>query len=192
MSLEALLARLERDAEARVAQIRAEGEARARACVEAASRRDSQRIDEALAERRAKRRARLERELAATRKALRAERLRAQHEFLDRVFARAAALAEESADDPRYLAALPRHLEEALAYLGTRAGELRCAPRLAPRLRELLAAHPQAVLAVDATLALGIEARARDGALRVDNTLAARLRRARARLEAELLARAGP
>jgi vacuolar-type H+-ATPase subunit E/Vma4 len=192
MSLEALLARLERDAEARVAQIRAEGEARARACVEAASRRSSQRIDEALAERRAKRRTRLERELAATRKTLRAERLRAQHDFLDRVFARAAALAEGSADDPRYLAALPRHLEEALAYLGARAGELRCAPRLAPRLRELLAAHPQVELAVDAALALGIEARARDGALRVDNTLAARLRRARARLEAELLARAGP
>ena len=77
MALTELIARLERDAEARIAELTARTEAEAQALRDEASRATQAHRDDALAARRLVRRARFDRELAEARQRSRADRLAA-------------------------------------------------------------------------------------------------------------------
>ena len=187
MGLDALTARLERDADAMVAAIRDESEAQARACLAQAGADSTQRREQWLGLREQGRRQVIDRELADTGRRLRAELLVAQHALLDRVFARAVQLAEALSEDPGLRAAMPSHLHEVLFHLGERDAQVRCPPCLAAQLHPLLAERAGVELVVDAQAPLGISARLRDGSLTIDNTLAARLERVRPQLEPMLL-----
>jgi V/A-type H+/Na+-transporting ATPase subunit E len=187
MGLDALTARLERDADAMVAAIREASEAQARACLAQADADAAQRREELLGRREQERREAIDRELADTRRRLRAELLAAQRALLDRVFARAQQLAESLSEDPGLRAAIQSHLHEVLFYLGDRNAQLRCPPCLGAQLEPLLAGRTGIELVVDEQAPLGIHARSRDGSLTIDNTLIARLERIRLQLEPMLL-----
>lgn len=187
MGIEALVARLERDADAMVEAIREEGEVQVRACLAQAHADAAQRREEWLGRRERERRQVLDRELADTARRLRAELLVAQHALLDRVFARARQLAESLADDPGLRAAMPSHLHDVLSHLGERDAQLRCPPCLAAQLQALLAGRPGVELVVDEQAPPGVCARSRDGSLTIDNTVAVRLERLRPQLEPMLL-----
>lgn len=189
MGLDDLIARLERDADARVAAIRARAQAEAEAIASAAGSASAKHRDETLAARRAERGARLGRELAAARQRAKSELLSRRHETLERIFARASELLAEAERDERYLAAVPQHLEEALRHVEGVPAEVRCRPSVARRLEPVLAGRAQLELVEDPGAPLGVVVRAKDGTVEVDNTLGARLQNVRQELGAELMRR---
>lgn len=181
MGLPELVARLERDAEARVAAIDAGARAEVDALQAEARRLAVSTREDDLATRRATRRAKLARELAEAARRARIDRLRAQHALVDRVLARACELFEGCEHDAEYLAALPRRVAEALACVDPPA-VIRCRPALAGIVRSLLADRHDVVCEEVTGMPVGITVRARDGSVEIDDTLPARLERARARL----------
>lgn len=192
MGFAELVARLERDADARVAAI----ESRARADVDAAlaegARSASATRERALAARRDARRARLALELAEARRRARADELRALHGVVDRVMQRAGELLDriDRDSDPASLAALPAQIAAALRYVSGVDAVVRCRPSLAPLVRAAVAGH-DARLAVEeaADMPVGVAIRAQDGSVEVDDTLPARLARMRRRLAVDVAAR---
>ncbi|MFO0597983.1 MAG: V-type ATP synthase subunit E [Myxococcaceae bacterium] len=192
MGLADLEARLEREAERRVAELRARTQAEADAVLAEAGRAREAERDRALAVRGATRRAQLERELGAARQRARSDRLRAQHALLARVFSRAAALIEEVGTSDGYAAGLGAHLALALRYFEGAPAVVRCRPDLAGALRGALAAHPAVELAPDPALPPGFKVCAGDDRVVVDETLPARLVRLAPWLSVRLLAEVSP
>ncbi len=191
MGLADLAARLERDADARVGAIRA----RARADVEAveveAQRSTLQSREDARTSARRDRRARLARELAAARLSAQEDELRAQHAVIERILARTRELFDGALGDGAYLAALPGQVEDALRYVADRPVLLRCHPSLLPVVQRGATSESCTCEGVPG-MPIGVTLSARDGSVDIDDTLAARLERLRARLSVALLARLGP
>lgn len=187
MALSDLIARLERDAEARVQALREKAAAEVAALEAEAARASQVQREHELSSRRAVRRARFEQELADARQRARADRVRAEHTLLSRIFTRARALVPEVGRGPDFAAALRRHLAEALHYVEGVRVVVRCAPEVAPVLVPVLTQRGDAALVEDATLGPGLVVTAADDSVVVDQTLAARLARLEPRLGVELL-----
>ncbi len=181
MALEELIARLERDAQARVAAIEAQAGVEVEALTSEAGRRREEGVAAELAARRALLAARLDGELAQARRRSRSERLVAEHAAIDRVLARARELVDEVGRTPEYAAAVARHATLALRYVEGLAPTVRVRPELAPALRGVAEK-----LELDPALGVGVVVAAADGSVIVDETLGARLNRFSARLAMEL------
>ncbi|MGZ5715722.1 MAG: hypothetical protein ACXWIG_16330 [Caldimonas sp.] len=160
------------------------------ALAEASAQAAARDLEQALAARQTARQRAFAVEHAVAQRRAAASVLDAQHAFLDRVFARAEALADGATADSRYLDALPGQIAALQAYLGGRPATLRCRPELAARIRPLLGDRPQLELVVDETAPAGLIALAADGSCTIDGTLTARLAALRPQLEARLLAQA--
>lgn len=191
MGLAELVSRLESEAEARVSRVRAEADAQVRA-LRAASDLDARREREGiLAARAAERRARLDLELARARRDARREEVDAERALVDRVLARVGQLLDGVEDDAAYLATVPGRVEQLLRF-APEAVVIRCRPSLARLAREVAARHPGATCeAVDA-MPVGIQLRARDGSMEVDDTLPTRLERRRELLAATIVGKVRP
>ena len=187
--MDALIARMTEDAQSRIAALHAAADRELAALAEASAQASSRDRAQALAARRAVRQGAFDVERAVALRHAAARVLTAQHAFLDRVFARAEALAVDGDSDTRYLEGLPRHLAAVVACLGDRPATLRCRPALAVHLRTLLVDRPQVEPTADDTLPAGFTAALRDGSCTIDCTLCARLSALRPRLEAGLLER---
>jgi vacuolar-type H+-ATPase subunit E/Vma4 len=111
----------------------------------------------------------------------------ARHALLARILERACALVPEVSASSSYLEALPSHLEEALSYLEGTRPHVRCQATFAAALQSIVARHEGATLVIDESVGPGVVAEAADGAVAVDNTLAARLARVESRVAIELL-----
>jgi vacuolar-type H+-ATPase subunit E/Vma4 len=190
MSVDALIARMTLEAQARIAAVRASADAETAALAERGAQASSRDIEQVLAERTAERDRASAAERAEAQRCAAAAVLIAQHAFLDRVFARAASFAEQAQADPRYLDALPAEIAAALRHLGGRAATLHCRRDLAESLRPLLADAPQLEFSVDEQVPAGFVAVAGDGSCTIDVTLVARLAALRPQLQAAMLAQA--
>jgi vacuolar-type H+-ATPase subunit E/Vma4 len=186
MGLEELVARLEQDADTRVAEIEARSRREVDAIEAESARAASRRQTDVLAEQRAERRARLGRELAEARRRTRAEALRARGTVVDRVMARAAQLLDAAPRDPAYVSAVAGRLRLALGYFGDGV-VVRCRPELAPAVTEALAAVAGAVMTEEPAMAAGVTLSARDGSMDIDDTLPTRLAAMRDELAIEVL-----
>jgi vacuolar-type H+-ATPase subunit E/Vma4 len=187
MSVDALIARMTQQAQARIAALRAGADAEVAALAAASARASAHDIEQALAARQATRDSAFAVERAASQRRAGAAVLVAQHAFVDRILARAESLADAAGADRRYLESLPAQVAAVAAYMGERSVALHCRPALAARLRPLLAARPRFELVPDDAVPAGFVARAGDGSCTIDCTLAARLKALRPRLEARLL-----
>lgn len=190
MAIDALIARMTQDAQARIAAVQAAADAELAALREAGSQAASRELEESLAARHAARQAAFQLERSQAQRAAATRLLNAQHALLDRVFARAAALAEAAGNDARYLETLPQRIAAVVAFLGDKPATIRCRRELAHELRRVLEPVPLVELVIDDALGAGFTAGTRDASCRIDATLAARLAELRPRLEAGLLARA--
>jgi vacuolar-type H+-ATPase subunit E/Vma4 len=190
MSVDALIARMTLEAQTRIAAARARSDAEVAALAESGARASSRDLEQELAARDDERSRAFAIERAETQRRAAAAVLNAQHAFLDRVFARAEALAAQAQAqaDRRYLDTLPGEIAAVARYMGGRAARLRCRGDLAECLRRLLADAPQFELCFDDQVAAGFIALAGDGSCTIDATLGAQLRALRPQLEATLLA----
>jgi len=177
VGLAQLIARLEREADARVAAIDAQASKELAEVVRARERVRSAVREDELTRLRAVRRARLGRELALARSRARAKTLDARRAFVARVMERVARLLPGALEDPSYLESVSRQTTEVLAYAPDRAVILRCAPPLATRLAALCTGDERVSLEADAACDAGVVLVAQDGSLEVDDTLRARLAR---------------
>jgi len=191
LGLEELLGRLERDAEARVAEIEAHARGEIAAIETAAAQESSRAGEEARASLRAQRRTRLEHEIAEARLSARADRLRAEHALLERVLTRTAQLLELLPADESHLSALSKRLIDALPFVAGRAARVRCRPAVASAMREVTSTRADVTVEEVASMPAGFTVVANDGSVEVDDTLPARLSRLRRRLSIELLAEVG-
>jgi vacuolar-type H+-ATPase subunit E/Vma4 len=189
MTVDALIARLNADAQARIAAVRAGADAEISALAKASMKQSSRSVEQTLASRRTARQSAFAVERAATQRHAAASLLTAQHAFLDRVFARAESLAEAADTDSRHLDALPRQVAAVVVYLGDRPATLRCRVELEAHLRPLLGDAPQIELVADTGVPAGFIVSARDASCTIDCTLRARLAALRPKLEAGLLPR---
>ncbi len=182
-----LLDRLRRDAEVAIAERTAAAHAEAEALHDrAAARRDRRRV-EAVAER--------ERTLGAQRETARAEAgeatlsrvLTARDAFLGRVFAETEHQLNAMADAPDLAQRLSPMLAEALPFVEDDAPHARCAERVRGAVAAAFArlGRGDVPIARDDELAVGAVLENRDGAVRVDATLVARMRRLRPTLAIE-------
>lgn len=185
MALEHLLAAIARDGEAAVAReldaARSEAE---RILAEARARVEARRADR-LAARERELRASLEAELAAERRRAAGELLRARWRLVERILEAARAELPAAVESAGFAEVLPAQLDDALAYLGDDGGVVHCPPALAPLVSTLLAGRP-GISVEPSTGLLGIRVEA-NGAVEVDDTLDARLRRLGPRLAMDLL-----
>jgi vacuolar-type H+-ATPase subunit E/Vma4 len=115
--------------------------------------------------------------------------LAAQHGFVERVFARAEALAATGAADARFLDALPHTLEALAAHLGGEPATLRCRGDLAAVLQQRAADLRGIEVVADAAAPAGFVVRTRDGRCTIDCSLPSRLAALRPRVQAALLER---
>jgi vacuolar-type H+-ATPase subunit E/Vma4 len=200
MGLEELVARLEHDADARVADILARADAEVVALAAEAVEAASRHRDGTLAARRAARREELDREAAVARRGLREARLIAENALLERAFARTVELFEEVERTPEVRGALVRATENALRYFDGPA-VVRARPSIAEALRAAtLARERVASVTIEAdpsvpvgVIVTGVSGLAEEaGAVVVDETLVARLDRLRPRLAIALLREAAP
>lgn len=189
MTVDALIARMTQDAQARIAQLRADADAEVVALEQARAAASSRDAEQALEARRAERQLAFAVEHTQARRHAAAAVLRAQHALLDRVFARAEVLGAQTGAEAPVLDALPRLVAAVLPYLGGRPALLRCRPDLVAPLQTLLAGAGQVDIVADTTLPAGLIVDARDQSCSIDGTLPALLAALRPRLEATLLAR---
>lgn len=188
MALPDLIARLERDAEARIAELMARTEAEAETLLAEASRATQTHRDEELTARRLVRRARLDRELSEARHRARADRLNAQHALLTTIFDRARVLIPAIAASAAYAEVLPTHLLDALRYVEGLRVIVRCAPAFTERLKTVLAGRDDVAIVEEPQLAAGLTVSTPDETVFIDDTLVQRLSRLEPRLRVELLA----
>ncbi len=188
MPLEQLLTTLRAEAtrgvEATLAAATAEAEA-----IRAAARSRRERQKEGhLAEAEAEARERHAAELGAALQRARADRLLALRRVVERVLAEAEAALGAAAESPQYMRQLPRRLAAALALVDDADAVVRCPGALAEPLRRAAAEGgcDGVDVRADAAVGAGFRVAARGGALVVDETLAARLRQLRPRLEQEV------
>jgi vacuolar-type H+-ATPase subunit E/Vma4 len=187
MALSDLIARLEQEAESQVQAIQQQAEAEVLA-LEAANERaiaaatarhfESQHVLRHVVQ---------QRELALARRQARGRELEARHAQLARILSRAHELVPEIAASNAYRDALSAHLAEALSYVEGLRSRVRCAATFAPIVERVVAGHEGAELVIDESVGPGAIVDADDGAVVVDNTLAARLSRLEAHLAIELL-----
>jgi vacuolar-type H+-ATPase subunit E/Vma4 len=186
MGLADLISRLEREAQGRVDAIRREADDDVRA-IEAETERAVAEVTAGRLERgRVERQPADQRALAQARQQARARELEARYAEIARILARSRTLIPDVARSELYAAALPRHVDEALSFLDGLRPRVRCHTGFAPIVQTTIRSHPGASLLTDDRLGPGIVAEAADGSVSVDNTLAARLDRARLRLTIEL------
>ena len=188
MALADLIARLEQDADSQVQAIRRQADDAVRAINAAADQALAEATAQHLERRRAERQAVLRHALADARRSARADELAARHALFARILRRAHALLPEAARSDAYSLALASHFTEALSYLEGLPCRVRCARAWEPVLQPLVARHADALLEIDESLGPGLIAETLDGAVVVDNTLAARLNRRERRLAVELMA----
>ncbi len=174
MGLEELVARLERDADARVAAIEAKAREEIDAFESERARAASARESEALAKKRDARTRASERELAKARRRASSDVLRARHEVFDRAIARAPELLASANVDAVYRATLAARLEDALAHV-TGDAVVRCRAELADAARAALG--ERAEVRVDDAVASGFVLETAN--VVIDETLASRLARMR-------------
>jgi vacuolar-type H+-ATPase subunit E/Vma4 len=190
MGVDTLIARLEQDAQARIAALQAGADAEIaaidRECAQGAAMDQSQ----VLAARRAERQAAFAVEHARARQQAAAQVLAAEYAFVDRVFARAQALAATAG--VRFVEALPRYIEALAGHLGGQAATLRCRPELAEALQRCAGDLGDVTIATDEAMPVGFVAATGDGRCTIDCTLPARLSALRPRLRAALLSRVPP
>lgn len=178
MGLEQLVQRLERETDARIADI----DGRARDALDAIAREQERASGEArdreLARRRDERRRRLDRDLAEARARANARVLAARGAFCDRVLARAEALLDAADRDEAYLGAVVAQTREALRFVEDRAVTVRCRPAIAERLALDSVGRDQRVsIESDPACPAGVRIAATDGTVSIDDTLRARLER---------------
>lgn len=186
--MDALLARLERDAEAEIARVLADARARAAAITAEAEARVAGRRQAALARREAEYRAAMERALGTARHAARQRALAAREALLERCFAEVRAALPGAAATVAYRGALAENVRRALAFTGDRPAAIRCAPDLAPALRRLIKTNGRLRIESDREIAAGFRVATADGTLEVDETLGARVARRRPQLALQALA----
>lgn len=191
MALSDLISRLEQEAQSQVQTIEQDAEAEVRAIEAATEQAIAEMTTRHLERERAEREAVQQRELALARREARARELEARHAQLARVLTRARALAPEVAASASYAEALPSHLDEALSFLEGARPRVKCPAAFIAMLRPTAARYEGATLVIDESVGPGMVAEAADGSVIVDNTLAARLARAEARLAIELLRELG-
>jgi vacuolar-type H+-ATPase subunit E/Vma4 len=185
MALSDLIARLELEAQSRVEAIQRDANAEVQAIEADAQQRVQEITARELEHGRAERHAGLERERAFARRQARARELEALHARISRIRTRARALVPKIAESPRYIAALPAHLEEALLFVEGLHPRVRCQAGCAAALAPIVA-RCGAQLEIDERVGPGVFVEAGDGSVLVDNTLAARLTRGESRLTIEL------
>ncbi len=178
MGLGELVARLERDVDARIAQIRAKATADVEAIDSETGRLSEARRQQALAGRRAARRAVMHAELARARAEVRAARLDAEQHLLSRVRARARALLLSEATSKAAQRAIAASFREALRYVEGLSIVVSCRADLLEVLQPLCAA-PEALGSArfepSADAPPGFTLATSDGALRIDATLVSQL-----------------
>jgi vacuolar-type H+-ATPase subunit E/Vma4 len=187
MALEELIARLTHDADVRIAAIRARAEAEATTLLDDARSARARARDDARASKRASRRARMELELAQARRRAREARLSAAHALIERVLAAAAARFDALERDPRLVEIMIEAARDALRFVDG-PSVVRARPPIAAALQRA-ELGPGCVVEPDPSVPAGLVVHARDGALTLDETLPARLARARPRLAIALLAK---
>lgn len=186
MGLADLISRLEQEAQSRVDAIGRDADADVRAIEEETERAVAEVTAGRLERGRVERQPAGQRALAQARQQARARELEARYAQIARILAHARALIPDVARSDRYADALPQHIDEALSFLDGLTPSVRCHPRFAPIVQSAISKHPGTTILTDDTLGPGIVAEAADGSVSVDNTLAARLDRARLRLTIEL------
>ena len=188
MGLAQLVARLEHEADVRIAAVE---DATRRELEEIAKERerfsDAAREDE-LASRRAARRARLDRELAQARREAQTALLAARRALIERVLTRTRELLETAERDEAYLSGIAQQTRQALRFVDDRPMAIRCRPALADRLRDELSDLAAVTLEADPRCPPGVVLTAVDGSVEVDDTLEARLGRVAMRLGPSFLA----
>ncbi len=183
MALPELMARLERDAAARIAVMQAKARAEADALVAAARDEASRRRVDALEKKRRTLRAQLELEAASARQQARAQVLEARRRLLDRVAARAAALLVEAPPGP----GLELLAKAGLRFVEALPTRLSCSPAAAAQLVATVKVVPTLELVIDPNAAPGLVLEAKDGTVRIDARLETLLARAWPRLSVEVL-----
>ncbi len=181
MTVDALLELLERDAEAEAAKLLSVAEHRAedirsRADAEARSRRE-----EALKLLEEGGRRAVACETAAAARRFRESRLQERAQVLERIFAEAEQELR-SASPERYGWLLPELLRETLRFLEGTPSVIHCRPEVAPLLEQMHSDPGALTVSSSAEAAAGILGETADGAVVVDNTLPALLRRRQAEL----------
>ena len=189
--IDALLARLERDAEAEIARVLADGRAQAAAVTAQAEERIAQRRQATLVRRETEGRVGMERALAGARHTARERVLQARETLLERCFAQLRAALPSLAATAAYRAALAGDVARTLAFAGDRKAIVRCAPALTTALRRLVKTNGRLSIKPDARIAAGFRVATADGGLEVDATLEGRALRLRPRLALEALAALG-
>jgi V/A-type H+-transporting ATPase subunit E len=189
--MDALLASLEREADAEIERLRSDARARAAALTAQAGERVTRRREATLGRREAEGRAALERALAGARHEARGQVLQARDALLERLFGELRAALPAIIETPAYRAALPAAFAQTLAFAGDQAVIVRCAPALAPLLRPLAKSHGGLTIHPDPELGAGFRIATTDGVLEVDGTLEGRAERLRPRLALEGLAALG-
>ncbi len=186
--MDALLASLEREADAEVERLRSDARARAAALTAQAADRLRQRREATLGQREEEGRAALERALAGARHEARGRVLQARDALLERLFGELRAALPAIIGTAAYRAALPAAFTRTLAFAGDQAVIVHCAPALAALLRPLVKSHGGLTIHPDPALGAGFRIATTDGVLEVDGTLEGRAERLRPRLALEALA----
>lgn len=189
--IDALLAGLERAAEAEIVRVAAEGRAQAAALQAQAEQRIADRRQAALGQREVEGRAALERSLAGARHLARQRALLARASLLDRFFTALEAALPALAAGAAYRETLPRDVARTLAFAGEQQAVVHCAPALTGQMRRLVKTNGRLRIDPDPHIAAGFRVVTADGALEVDGTLEGRAQRLRPRLAVEALAALG-
>lgn len=185
MALPELIARLELEAQSRIDAIRKDALAQISAIESATSTAARDATTSYLAQQQVCRQSAYAKALASARRDARMRELEAMHAAIRRVLDRARHLIDEVAGSPAYAAALPAHVNEALSFVDGLRARVRCAGRFAAIVGPAVEAQG-ATLVVDETVGAGVIVETADGAVSVDNTLAARLGRRQQDLECAL------
>jgi len=189
--MDALLASLEREADAEIERLRSDARARAAALTAQAADRLRRRREATLGQREQEGRAALGRALAGARHEARGRVLQARDALLERLFGELRAALPAIIGTAAYRAALPAAFTRTLAFAGDQAVIVHCAPALAALLRPLVKSHGGLTIHPDPELTAGFRITTTDGVLEVDGTLEGRVERLRPRLALEALAALG-
>jgi len=186
--IDALLATLEREADAEITRVTDDARARAAELTAAADQRMKTRRELTLGRHEAEAWAQHERALAAVRQAARAHVLKARASLLDRVFQQLQAVLPEVARSAAYRRTLAAQWQRLSAFAGDGPALVRCTPALTAALRRLIKTNGHLRIRPDAHIAAGFCVTTADGALEVDGSLESRLERLRPQLALEALA----
>jgi len=186
--IDALLATLERDADAEIARVMAEARSQAADLTRAVEQRMTERRAAALGRRETEARAQHERALSTARLAARAQVLEARATLLNQVFRELRAGLPEVARSAAYRRNLAAQWARLSAFAGDEPVTVRCTPALTATLRHLITSNGHVRIKSDASIAAGFSVTTADGALEVDGSLESRLERLRPQLSLEALA----